>query len=261
MNDPHVVALVYNIEHADSVDYSTLTSVEQDLEDFKVRMEDGQVRFQLKKHYSTVALTREAVDRYIKVWELDSFISRPREQFGLRFCHPEVIDWIPTPGRHVLNPHPVYFEAIMGEATLRKRSPTHTITAGKPYPEPPKEMTLDPCDKDVRTLVCRFNKYIQGRQDLITVAYLCLTVIENRGGVGNRKTRARTMGIDYEILNRVGKITGNKGGRSFGRKAEAFDNQLTVEDKNFLEESICTMIRRLSERAFESSKIRSAPLC
>ena len=52
MNDPHVVALLYSIQHDDSVDYSEAGKIEHEDESYRVTVEDKAVRLELKEHYA-----------------------------------------------------------------------------------------------------------------------------------------------------------------------------------------------------------------
>ena len=247
MNDPHVEALFYRIEHADSVDYSVSPPLVQEADEFRVKIEDDQVCFELKKHYPTVNSAKEVVDRYASVWELQALLRDPRQEFRLRYSYPKVVDRCPVPGQIVVSALPTRFHFSVSQPT---------VTVGKPYPQPPPELTLDPYDDDVDTLAYRWNEYIHGRRDLITVAYFCLTVLEKRAGgrKEKRKKAANVFGISFDDLDSVGEITGTKGGKSFARKADAVKNELSDKEKRFLERAVCLMIRRLSENALDPTK-------
>ena len=68
MNDPHVVALLYNIEHSPSVDYSKAEPIDHEETDFRVKAEKDQVRFEFKKHYAMEDAARKAIEGYIRSW-------------------------------------------------------------------------------------------------------------------------------------------------------------------------------------------------
>ena len=53
MNDPHVVALIYRVEHGNSVDYREAQPLIREEQAFRVAVKDNQVRFELKDHYGT----------------------------------------------------------------------------------------------------------------------------------------------------------------------------------------------------------------
>ena len=76
MNDPHVAALIYRIEHGDSIDYSQAKPLVVDGPQFRLSVEDMRARFELKAHYSTAEQARDAVADYIRVWEFDATLKR-----------------------------------------------------------------------------------------------------------------------------------------------------------------------------------------
>ena len=50
MNDPHVVALIYRVEHGNSVDYREAEPLTREEPAFRVDVKDNQARFELKAH-------------------------------------------------------------------------------------------------------------------------------------------------------------------------------------------------------------------
>ena len=54
MNDPHVDALVFRIEHGPALAYSDdAPPIDREEPGFRVTLKDGTVRFELKEHYAT----------------------------------------------------------------------------------------------------------------------------------------------------------------------------------------------------------------
>lgn len=62
MNDPHVVALHYEVEHASSIDYSNAEPLELRLDAFDVRVEERRVQFSMKHHFATERNARNVVE-------------------------------------------------------------------------------------------------------------------------------------------------------------------------------------------------------
>ena len=56
MNDPHVIALWYRIEHGDSVEHGEAQPLERSETGFYVKAEQGRVCFEFKDHYATAEL-------------------------------------------------------------------------------------------------------------------------------------------------------------------------------------------------------------
>ena len=177
MNDPHVVALNYSIKHDSSVDYSKAPPLDHEEETFRIKIEDTQVRLELKEHYPTEEAARQAVDRYIRSWELNAALSGQPGQFELTFQGADIVDWNPTPPTPSRRPGvvPIAVTATAGAPTVRLSLST---ISPKPYPPPPSGLILDPYDSDVLTMFDRFTRYLQNRESLTSMAYFCLTMLE-----------------------------------------------------------------------------------
>ena len=100
MNDPHVVALEYRIEHGpDVIDWSLAASLDKEEDRFRVQAENGRVRFELKEHYPSEKEARSAVEAdYIPNWEFVAGLARGPHAFTLRFDRSEIVDRNPPPG-------------------------------------------------------------------------------------------------------------------------------------------------------------------
>ena len=251
MNDPHVVALNYSIKHDSSVDYSKALPLEHEDETFRIKIEDKQVRLELKEHYPTEEAARQAVDRYIRSWELKAALSGQPGQFELTFQGADIVDWSPTPPtpsrRHGVVPIAATFTATAGAPTVRLSLST---ISPKPYPPPPSGLTLNPDDPDVSTLYNRFIGYLQNREPLTSMANFCLTVLETSLSKG-RRAAAAEYGIDKEVLSKIGDLTANKGGREGARKASGIATDLSRKESRFLEAAVKAIILRVAEVAHD----------
>lgn len=243
MNDPHVVALIYSIEHGDGIDYSRAAPFDNEQDEFRIRVENQQVRLELKDHYATEAAARQAVDRYIRRWEFTAGLSGRPGQFVLTFVYAEIEDRDPPP------PTP---GVVSLSATFRAGVPSMraSLTVSPPnYPPPPSGVTLDPDDPDVSTMYDRLDGYYQRKEPLSAMAYFCLTVLE-RGLEGNsRKSAAAKYGIELAVLKRIGELCAKKGGPQAARKAMGASSDLTMEEARFLEKAVKAIIRRRAECA------------
>ena len=98
MNDPHVVALLFKVEHGPTVAYRADAPLIEHSEDaFRLALEDGTVRFELTEHHATKEEALEKVRPYVRAWELDACLRRLPGDFRLRFDHAEIIDRDPPP--------------------------------------------------------------------------------------------------------------------------------------------------------------------
>ena len=155
MNDPHVVALLYRVDHGESVDYGDAEPLVHDEPAFRLEVKYNQARFELKDHYATEEDAREAIDDYICVWEFEARLEKGPDSFGLEFDRAEIIDRNPTSGVTGLSAE---FKATgYGSAKL---------TIGfRNYPSPPSDFSLlghrDPC---VQTMFDRYMNYLNYRR-------------------------------------------------------------------------------------------------
>ena len=235
MNDPHVVALIYRIEHGDSIDYSKAKPLVVEEPGFRLSVEDMRARFEFKAHYATAEEARAAVADYIRVWEFDATLKRGNpESFRLRFEKAEIVDRRPTPGAVRISGC-----LIGGVATLSAK-----LTVSTPnYPSPPSGLAIDP---DAETLYERYMGYRQKREPLPAMAYFCLTVLED--GAGDRRAAARKYAIDVSVLKKIGDLTANRGG-SQARKAGGLATELGQQEQHFLDRAVKALVRRVAERA------------
>ena len=89
------------------------------------------------------------------------------------------------------------------------------------------------------------------------MAYFCLTILErSTKKKSNEKKTCRKLAsemyrIELEVLNKIGNLASERGGQQ-ARKASGKDNDLTYQDRRFLEEAIKAVIRRAAEKAHAS---------
>ena len=251
MNDPHVVALLYSIEHDRSVDYSEAGRIEHEEESFRVTIEDKVVRFELKDHCAREDAAREAVESYIRCWELETALRGRPGQFNLRFDRAEIVDRNPPPR----TPGVVSLSALPIRATVSISKASATVTTPKPYPSPPSGVTLDPYDPDAMTMFYRFKGYLENKEPLTGMAYFCLTMLVGHL-CNDRRAAARPYGIDKNVLGMIGDLTANKGGRGIARKASGIGSDLARDESCFLEEAVKAIIFRVAEIAHDPEKRR-----
>ena len=229
MNDPHIAALIYKIEHGPSVDYRKAESIDHEEAEFRVKIAKDQVRFEFKEHYATEDAARKAIEDYIRVWEFSACLKNGPSYFKLKFDHAQIEDRNPTPGVVMVAAHPARYEVKVGKAT--------GVVSPACYPPPPSGLKITP---DVQTMYDRYMGYRQGREPLTTMAYFCLTIIEdNPTTIKDVSSRAR---------DKIRQLSSGKGGQQ-ARKASGKDTDLTAQDRRFLEEAIKAIILQVAERA------------
>lgn len=243
MNDPHVVALIYKIVHGSSVCYDNAEPAEYEEKEFSVKVADGEVRFEMKKHYATKKKAQEACDEYIRAWEMNAGLEMGPDAFRLKFEKPEIIDRKPTPGVRDLR-----INISGGEATIK----AHLTVLRSHYPSPPSEMKITP---DVQSMYDRFMGYRSGKEPLASMAYFCLTVLEesvrtHKKGTQRvsrtRKDAAECYGIPLCDLKKIGELSSERGGAD-ARKAGGRDTEFTSKETRFLKKMVKKMIRRAAK--------------
>ena len=238
MNDPHVVALNYRIDHGETIDYSRAKPLEREEPGFRLTVKNRKVRFELKKHYATEQQAKEAIGEYIRVWEFDATLKHGNsESFRLVFETPEIIDRRPTPGR----------TSMAGRLTAEFSAGTPNLQRQpRAYPEPPSDIALNP---DARTMHQRYLGYRSGREPLASMANFCLTVLAASTGKrnGSRPAAARMYNVDKQILAKIGELSAHRGGAD-ARKAAGVAMEFSSEERHFLDRALKAIIRRVAQR-------------
>lgn len=246
VNDPHVVALVFDVEHGPSVRYrDDAPRVTHDETGFRLTLEYGTARFELKEHHATEEEALERVRPYVRNWEMDACLRGRPGDFRLHFRRAEIIDRDPpppTPGTASLSPQPLVVGVTFGRPSLIGVKPA--------YPPPPSGLTLKADDPDVATMYQRLDGYYAGREPLPSMAYFCLTVLELpfKNGSGPRRRTGARYCIDKALLDEIGELSSTRGGAGSARKAAA-GAELSRKEARFLEEAVKQLIRRAAEVA------------
>ena len=254
MNDPHVVALTYRVEHGDTFNYDNTAPLylkNQNANNcwFDLIVEDKEVQFKFKTHYATKSEARAAIEEYIHNWEFDACLDRSNpDYFRLKFDRSVIEDRNPTPGVHKVDADTIDWKFDLS-------TPSVTLSPGN-YPLPPSDIKLD---ADTETMFQRYMDYCRNREKLTSMTYLCLTVLENlakppssqakRPTFKKRQAAAAKYQIEEDVLNEIGRLSTTKGGHMEGRKEEALTDDLTHEERRFLKHAIKKMIRRMAEKA------------
>ena len=161
MNDPHVVALHYNIDHDPSIAFDKAKPLDHRETAFDVRVEDKKARFTFKEHHATAKAARAAVEEFIRAWEFEAALQRGANAFTLRFHHADIEDRNPTPGAITARALPATFSFRTSKAI--------GVVSPPSYPSPPSiPLKVSP---DVQSMHDRFLRYLEGRETLTGMAY------------------------------------------------------------------------------------------
>ena len=226
MNDPHVVALIYQVRHNESVDYGNAEPLADEEDGFRLRVKDDTARFEMKEHHATEQEARDVVEPFIRNWEFAACFAHGHDHFHLDFDKSEIIDRNPAKDDLSLSAH------------ARLGRPTATVRLTMRHSRyPPTPIRIDSSHPDVKTLDKRYRKFREGREDLPSFAYFCLTVLEypfTPPQRGKRKRAAASYSVDVDVLERIGELSSTKGG-SGARKREGVDTPLDEDEHRFLE--------------------------
>ena len=242
MNEPHVVALVYRIEHGESIGYKKAEPICRDEQGFRLSIADAKVRFEMRDHFPTIEAADEALTEYRRAWEFDVQLERGPDTFHLVLDrgNSEIIDRDPAPGH------------VRVEEGIRIVDSVELLVEPLAYPEPPSDIALTP---DVDTMYRRYMGYRKGREPLASMASFCLTVLEAATGErkGRRAAAAKMYNIDRRILRKIAELSANRGGTE-ARKADGVATDFSSQECHFLEQAVQAVIRRMAEKAHSSGK-------
>lgn len=242
MNDPHVKALLYRVEHASTFNYEQAEPFDRDFPEFHIRIESEHATAEPKRHFATAEEAREVVESFLRAWELDAALTRDNPDV-LRFVYlrPEIVDRNPPPGSAVLYPQTGQYVLKGHEATL--------CLGLKEYPEPPSGLTISP---EVAAMFDRWSRYKVGQALLGDTADFCRGALER--GVG-RQSAADHYGIDRPVIDKLGDLVDRKGGPQ-ARKYKGFATPYTEPERAWLEAALKKVIRRAAETAYHPDASR-----
>jgi hypothetical protein len=259
MNDPHVTALHYRIKHAPGVDFEKAAPLKHDKEPgFSVRIENGKAEIVMKKVHRTVDSALAAVEPFLSAWELSWGLGHASDRFRFEFLWPDLIDRNPTPA------HGVHFiQGRLGGAGSMRADNHHSRAK---YPNPPQGLGWS---DEVDLMFERYRRVSEQRTTLNDGANFCLTVLEfgaaglpvtSPARVRKRRQKAEAhFKIALPVLNKIGELAAEKGGRTESRKHEGARKPFTPAERAWLEKALKLLIRRAAEVAHDTGAARAGP--
>lgn len=215
-----------------------------------MELADDKVTFRMKKHYSSEESARQAVDKFLRSWELDYALRHDdnTRKIYFSFQHLKIIDRkpsaTPTSGtKHELSAHSRDRPSATATGAL-------TITEND-YPQPPSDFIAD---SDVRIMWNLYEGYLDGRDRLMPMAYSCLSRLEFRA---SGRKRVETMyRVEDTVLRKLGHLTANVGDEVSARKltSQSEHRSPTPAEVEWIKEVLKRLIRRAGEYAANPEK-------
>ena len=248
VNDPHVATLSYQIVTDEGLAFNAPPALRWQTAGFDVHLDEGMATFTMHDHYASQDDARCAVEPFIAAWEIQAAISWGLRGRELRFVYQgaSVIDR--SPDRDGI------YGTVSAERRILWRVEANAVVSKPAYPDPPSEFVASP---DVETMWNRFERYLQGREPLASMAYFCLTLLEQRagGGRGKRREASRRYCVDFDVLNTLGELVSARGDASNARKADGWPlTPLTVAEQAWVEAVIKKLILRVGEPAHDPTR-------
>lgn len=241
MNDPHVSALIYRVKHNETVNYDMAMPLEYETDSFKVLIKDREARFEMKEHFPNAEQAREVIEPFIHQWEFTTSLDPGPGEFDLVFLDAVVEDRKPTPGV-------VHLEGMAVLCAIGSVSP---MVGRSAYPQPPTDVAMN---ADVEGMALRYSRYREGKDTLAGMAYFCLTVLDQ--AAGNRPAIPGMFGIALSVTKKLGHLTGEKGGAE-ARKGRGRSHEFTEDERNWIDQTIKRLIRRVAEVAHDPAAAAS----
>jgi len=198
----------------------------------------------MREHYPTVKKAQRVVGDFLHSWEIKTALELGRDEIQFQFEDSHMIDRDPPP--------PGVPKKVNLSSNAASTSNVSAVLHAKrrKYPDPPTVFTVTP---DVETLWLRYNIYLDGREEILTMAYFCLTVVENKaGGKKKRESATKLFLIDESILDKLGDLTANRGNAETARKMpEKGKNMIALsgKEKKWIEAAVKILVRRMGELA------------
>jgi hypothetical protein len=119
------------------------------------------------------------------------------------------------------------------------------------YPQPPEDFVASP---NVESLWNRFEGYKSRKEPLLSMAFFCLTMIESIAG--NRSKAGQKYRISRSVLDTLARLASRSGDLNEARKYDLNSPgvSLTGEERQWIETTIRTIIRRIGEHEAQPSR-------
>ena len=242
MRDPHVERVHYKIGCGEGTSYQDPRPLEFFNRLGRFAAKDGRLTVEPADHFADQDAALAVIDPFVRGWEIVSDLTGNIGTIRFKFEKMDIIDRSPpSPGSH----HLIDVQAVAWEFTTS--TPTIHITR-RTYPDPPETFQTT---GDVELAYQRWRAFKEGRESLQTMAYFIYTLFKSKAGGVKEAEAARVFDVDRKILGKVSELSSTRGGPATARKASSSRqfNDLTGSEKEWLNQAVRLLIRRLGEHA------------
>jgi len=231
-----VKRLHYQIECAPHVDYHEAPDIFEETESFEMVVSGNIATFEMKKPYPDQQVAEQTVEEYLRSWEALG---------GLEYLDDEL----------AFTPQDVEIIGVNGSISKKKTAPVvfevrleRKHISRQQYPPRPDRFRWS---ADVETLYSRYKAYKKGRERLLSMAYVCLTVVET--SAGGRRKAANQYQIQLPVLTKLGELSSGRGSPEVARKAPKTGSwqPLTKQEENWVEAVIKALTKRVGEWVYD----------
>jgi hypothetical protein len=209
------------------------------LDGFVVELDDERATIRMTAHCADVADARAVVEPVLASWEASAALQGRRIVF--EFERANVVDRDPPAGEIGVS------QSDYVVATMRLSGSAEEEFLVGQYPPPPHGFVASP---DVRTLVDRYELWVDGKEPLPAFAYFVLAYVEKIIAT-TRRDAAKNLNIDKSVLDRLGYLCTQVGTPTTARKIDrGWRKRPHAHDEwAFMEAATKALIRRAGEAA------------
>jgi hypothetical protein len=215
-----------------------------------VQFEDAHARYRLADSVLTVEMKADVkeprdalalVQPTVEAWQAAADLERGWGEMRFEYERTEVAYKNAPPG-FMTGRIEIKLGAMKGNLTGTVVPPVRTT-----YPTPPGPFALTP---NARSMLDRLRRSEEGAEHMPSMAYFCLTVVEEfvRGREGDPDLRrpaiAAWLGVEYPVVKALGNLSSERGGATEGRKAKS-KSQLTQAERRWMSEAVRKLIRHV----------------
>ncbi len=226
---------------ADKESYEKAVKLEKDYPNFKFLLDHFELEIILHKDYLSEDVARAEVEPILKNWETYIDLVHERNELRFKYSHAEIIE------TELGTEDEKRIISVTDTAVVSCSVEVKIITHRSNYPEPPNNFILS---YDVSSLIHRFNNSMDDKEPLTSMAYFCLTLIENKAGGKNQAVNK--FNIDEKVLRKIGELTSTRGDYTEARKIDPNSKLAGFQpkEKNWLIQTLKKLIIRIGEYDF-----------